>query len=274
LNNDLIICGGDSFVAGDELSGDMLMPGYTSNVYVDTNFNLNQRRAIVDEFKNHQTNARKLNTYNAYVDDCKLRAWPNKLKTHISADVINCSAGGISNEEICHRVIETFHNIDSEQYNNVTVIIMPTDTFRFGFPHYASGYGGEFKYTSYTISHGLDSEGIKPKSMQSVYDLFLTRTDWDNLWKSYCYLIGCKNYLELLGATVIFAESGLWGKSIAKFEGNSISRVEHITNLIQTEIALPSERINPTLPGHHYVESLHDDFAKRLADYLKEKLAK
>lgn len=266
MNNKLIICGGDSFVAGDELAGDLIMPGYTSNIYTTKVFDSDKRNAILTEFRDKEATARKSNLYQVYLDECKLRAWPEKLKKHTPAKIINCAKGGISNEEICHRIIETYHS--NSQYKNITVIIFPTSTFRFGFPMYDTTYGGEYQFVSYTISHGANPNGIIPKTMQPIYDFFLTRSDWDNVWKSYSYLMGCKIYLESLGVEVIFADSGMWGNSFKEFSGSNYHRLEQIKSLLPIKIKLPIAVVNPSLPGFHYIEELHDNFAKRLAEYL------
>jgi len=123
----LIICAGDSYTAGDELAGDLFVEGYTSTLYPNNQEMTDERKKIIEKLQKKtlplwQDKIKK----NFYESECKKKAWPAHLEQLLSGtDVINCSAPGISNEEIVHRAIDTFCNLKNDyKANNISICLL------------------------------------------------------------------------------------------------------------------------------------------------------
>lgn len=272
--NKLIICSGDSYTAGDELAGDLLVPGYTSYRYTNSDATKHDpvrialHKKLTDAIE--ELRATGWHNYEAYENSSKDRAWPKHLERLVNCTVINCSRGGISNEEIAHRAIETFHmQLSTWDPKNITVILMPTTKERFGYPVHNKVNGGEYEFQSImpqNVKHKLE-----PEVLQHVLTYHVTHmTDYDNLWKSVTHLIAAKEYFESFGSTVKFVDSCLWGWTVSTVDGDKQDRVPYLKRLIPISAMMNSlaEIKEEALAGYHFSEKVHVLFAEKISKLL------
>ncbi len=268
--NNLIICSGDSFTAGDELAGDLLVPGYTSNLYKNQSPSSNERTKIFqqlqDETSKFWTN---FSERIKYQDECKKRAWPAHLKNLLEdTEVINCAGPGLSNEEIVHRAIETFFELKNNYSPaNIKIIIMVTSYNRFGIPVYEKNHITEYNYVSYTTHH--TEEKIEPKYAQHEFNNFFFRIkDYDRIIRSISSLSFCKRFFESNNIKIHFIDSCLWDSQITKFNFENKEKVLYFQNIIPLLCKMTDVNIPNVLPGHHFPETAHKDFAQYISKLI------
>lgn len=269
IDKKLIICSGDSYVAGDELAADLLVPGYTSNLYPLAGVPKNAT-ALRDQIKAAEEKLSR-NEHNEYWEHSKSKAWPAYLGKISGIPVSNVGRRGISNQEIAHRAIETFHvklnkGIDS---NNIIVLMMLTSPNRFGAPQHDADYGGDFEYQSFMPGYDFMPRSVKHYCERIVKDF----DDYDLLWISYSNLIAAKHHIESLGGTVHFLDSCLWGWYIKNYKhATKKTRHHELSRSLKILHEMGTMAFNvpgsANLPGGHYNEIVHEYFAKELYDRL------
>ncbi len=268
--NNLIICSGDSFTAGDELAGDLLVPGYTSNLYKNGSEFTDERKKICDRLQEETSKFwYNLSEKAKYENECKKRAWPSYLKNSLNdTEIINCAGPGLSNEEIVHRAIETFFQYkDSYPAKNIKVIVMATTYNRFGFPIYDDLYKTEYNYQSFTIQH--HGNAIDPKYLESDFNNFFFRLkDYDRLVRSISSLAYCKSFFESNGIKIYFIDSCLWDWNLTKFESDNKEKVLYFHNIIPLLCKMSDLKINNVLPGFHFTEDTHKEFAEYISKLI------
>lgn len=268
--SNLIICSGDSFTAGDELAADLLVPGYTSQLYPNLCPESDERRVV---YKKLQTETSKLwhnsKQRSEYESECKKRAWPAYLEKRLeNTKVINCACGGISNEEIVHRAIDTFFKFkDNFEIKDISIIIMATNYNRMGYPMYNKKFSNEYDYQSYTLSHYEDK--INPTYMHSdVHNFFFNIKDYDRLVRSISALSFAKLFFESNGVKVTFIDSCLWNQGITRFNYEYKEKVLFFNKIIPIEAKMTDVQISSVLPGYHFPEDVHRDFAELISKLI------
>ena len=264
-NNKIIICSGDSYVAGDELAADLLIPGYTSHLYPLAGVP-KDAQALRDQIKEAE---KKLSTndHNEYWEKSKAKAWPTYLGKLSRLSVSNVGRRGISNQEIAHRAVESFHIKLSKGIDpsNITVLMMLTSPNRFGAPQHDVDYGGDFEYQSFMPGYDFMPRSIKHYCERIVKDF----DDYDLLWFSYSNLIAAKHHIESLGGTVHFLDSCLWGWYIKNYKhATKKTRHHELSSSLKILYEMGSMAFDvpgaANLPGGHYNEVVHEYFAKEL----------
>jgi hypothetical protein len=268
--SNLIICSGDSFTAGDELAGNLLVPGYTSFLYPNLQPATEERTAI---YKKLQTETSKFwydfVQRSAYEDECKKRSWPAYLEKRLeNTKVINCAYGGISNEEIVHRAISTFFKFkDDFETKNISVIIMATTYNRIGSPMYDKKFSNEYDYQSYTTFHY--EEKVKPSYMHNVvHNFFFDIKDYDRLVRSIAALSFAKLFFESNGIKITFVDSCLWDEGVKKFDYEYKEKVLFFNKIIPIEAKMADLKVSKILPGYHFPEDIHRDFAEHISKLI------
>jgi hypothetical protein len=269
--NKLIICSGDSFTFGDELGVEYLVPGYTANLYPALATLTPERKELQKkldaEVEKIWKNIPLL--YPKYEKECNSRAWPSHLEKITDYKIVNCSRGGISNDEIVHRSMIDFQN--QKLYfdpKNITIIMMLTNIHRVGYPVYGHKYG---KYNFQSFMSSTSISGIQPSFMRHLFDFYFTRLkDYDHFWNSARQIIAAKHYFESYGSRVIFVDSCLWQQTIEKIVSNNKEEINQISSLISIEALMSNFSFEGEciLPGYHYNETVHQKFAEYLATIL------
>lgn len=266
----LIICSGDSFTAGDELAGDLLVPGYTKNLYDNLSPPTKERTEIHNKLQketskfwfNHKEKS-------IYENECKKRAWPAYLEKILEdTDIINCSGPGLSNDEIIYRAIEQYFQMkDFYKTDDIKVIIMATTFNRFGTPVHEPTSNVEYDYRSYTIQHIKDT--ILPKYIQPEFENFFKRhNDYDRLIRSMSALSLGKNFFEINNIKVYFIDSCLWEHGITKFNSENKEKVSYFRNMIPLLCKMSDLKITKVLPGFHFPEETHKQFAEHISKLI------
>lgn len=268
MNNKLIICSGDSFTAGHELAGDMLIPGYNSQFFHNTDPITPERTALANKLKEEEKKlieSADQTGYKQYWEESKRRAWPGKLKQFVKAEIVNCAAGGISNEEICWRASETYNQyVDLYDPEDILVIIMPTNVFRFGLPRYDKKMGNEYNWKSWTGHTNLDGD---PKT-RPIAEYFVGElTEYDHLWRSAMHLAGTQRYIKSMGSNLIFVDSCLWSITFRDYIKIASTGSNNIRKMVKIHATLVNTQ-KTSHAMHHFPEQTHEDFAKHLTETL------
>jgi hypothetical protein len=273
--NKIIICSGDSYTAGDELHGDSIVPGYTSNLFPlkhDDQELRRQAQVLRDKIKKAESELEK-NDFNEYWTRSKERAWPAYLEKLTGIEVRNVSWRGISNQEIVHRAIEQVHRLKEKGISpsNMTVFMMLTSPNRFGAPQHDPKYGGEFEFQSFMPGFDFKPPKIKDFCERIVKDY----DDYDLLWFSYSNIVAAKHYLEFLGAKVYILDCCLWGWFLRQY-ANESKPIRHISLSkslkIDWEMSATAFKFEKqgaaNLPGGHYNEVVHQYLANEIYEAL------
>lgn len=266
----LIICSGDSYTAGDELAGDLFVEGYTSTLYPNNQKMTDERKKIIEKLQKKtlplwQDKIKK----NFYESECKKRAWPAHLEQLLSdTDVINCSAPGISNEEIVHRAIDNFCNLKNNyKSNNISIIIMVTSYNRMGYPMYDVNYKNEYNYASWT-SHHFENK-ISPSFMENdVFNFFSKMKDYDRLVKSISVLSLAKLFFETNGCSIHFVDSCLWKNELTKFNFEYKEKLQFYKKIIPIILEMANLSPEYVLPNYHFTEKTHKEFAEQISKLI------
>jgi hypothetical protein len=264
----LIICVGDSFTAGDELAADLLIPGYTSNLHSNVKGYPPTHAKLYTELQSLMLPMFMNGKFSAFEQACKNKAWPAHLQNLLDAEVINCARFGISNPEIVNRAINTYNSkLEKYKPKDITVLIMPTHINRLGHPVYnEANEVVNFK----SINAHWNTNEITPAYLRPVFEYQLKHyKDNDFMWASISQLKSAEEYFKLEGSNVLFLESGMWGWSFkdVAIDQAALKRYYKMIKISarMLEISEVCERI---LPGHHYNEEVHIEFATKVASIL------
>ena len=241
-----IIASGCSFTAGDELVE--LVPGYLES---DVNKKLHeQHQKQLANLWNHD----KLK-YKEVLNGQRDRAWPAKLqKLDPYFEVQNVSMGGISNEEICWRVLK---QISRNFRKPDLVIIMLTHPARFGHAMHS-------EHTEYNFRSFL------PQRPSWLTNLLAEPNDYDNLWRTYNVITGTKNLLASRNIPVLIVDSGMCHFSIDPTKNRDCE----LYNLLDVKVNFGqtlldySNKMHTRLPGSHPTEQMHEIFAKEVYECM------
>lgn len=267
----LIICTGDSYTAGTELCADELIPDYSKNL--SHRYEKEPRPQFLKDLNNKHVALREgLSSKEKanYLDRCKDKAWPKKLATLLDAQVINHSAGGRSNHHLLQNAIS---EVERQLYykffkpEEIEVFCMLTTSERFGYKDSKSKDISQ--YTTFHPSH--DTSVLEAENRNYLKYVVNNYTYWDFLWSSFSEILAAQAYLKSLGVKIRFLESALWGWSIkqAQWENRDnpmFGRQDKIKKIIEIEAHMNDAVQDDicVLPGGHYIESVHDNFANLL----------
>jgi hypothetical protein len=264
----LIICSGDSFTAGDELAGDLLIPGYTSHLHNNVKGCPPDHEKLYHQLQKQMKPMFTNGEFAKFETACKNRAWPAHLQKLLNVEVINCSRFGISNPEIVHRAMRTYNKkIKEYDPKDITVIIMPTHINRLGHPIYDDDEGNvNFK----SVSAQWNIDEVMPMYIRPVFKYQLQYyKDNDFMWASISQLKAAEEYFKLSGSKTVFVESGMWGWSFKDLdiEENQLKKYYKMISLSARMLELSSV-CEKMLPGHHFNEDVHIEFASKVASIL------
>lgn len=265
----LIICAGDSFTAGDELAGDLLIPGYTSHLHNNVKGCPPDHDALYKQLQKIMKPMFSNGKFPAFESESKARAWPAHLQKLLNVEVINCARFGISNPEIVHRAITTYNSkLNEYDPKDITVIMMPTHVNRLGHPIYDDEDNGTINFKSVNAQWNIDE--ITPVYIRPVFKYQLQHyKDNDFMWASISQLKAAEEYFKLEGSKVVFVESGMWGWSFkdVNIDEKQLNRYYKMIKLSarMLELSAVCERM---LPGHHFNEEVHIEFASKVAAVL------
>jgi hypothetical protein len=264
----LIICSGDSFTYGDELAGDLLIPGYTDNLF-EQNSNDDDRHQLSRKLVQLELEMRTSDPprFVKYQEECRSRSWTGHLGKMIDHTVINCAGPGISNEEIVFRAFQIYNkSLEKYKPENILVCLMPTEIARWGFPQHDKKYGDEFEFQSFTVHHV--HRPIEPEIVKPLFEYFLNElNDHDHIFRSIMNLKGAEAYFSNFGSEVIFFDSGIWYYSFSRVVDDR-DLVKIIKSSIDVKLVL--NRKDKVLAKQHYPESDHIVFANNVKQYLNK----
>lgn len=236
-----VIVSGCSFTAGDELVE--LIPGYLNSGPDDELSSKHTKQ--MGKFWNNDRGR-----YNEILEQQKQRAWPAKLQElDNSLEVQNVAQGGISNEEICWRVLK---QIARNFRKPDLVIIMLTHPVRFG-------HGFHSEKTPYSFRSYLPSQ---PSWLQ---DLLAEPNDYDNLWRTHNTISGTKRLLESRGIQYLILDSGMCAFSVDDTKKRDLELYKLLDVKVNFgDLIIEHKNIHNRLPGSHPTEKMHEIFAKEV----------
>lgn len=268
-----VICCGDSYTAGDELNGNVVIPGYTEYLWSPRQHGPNPYDNLKNQYHKAMKRLLKNDNWRYYYQDQLKMAWPAYLQRLIDTDVVNIALGGISNQEIAHRAMHEFHSmLEYRDPKELLVIIMVTSSNRIGFPQYnpAIKKMNKYQYQSFMSSWMVDGADGALADMAKQY--FLSHNDYDLFWESMKALFTARQYIESYGTKVVFVDSCLlrYGLNFDLEKMPQVDRLVEILNPVLSMDDITKTYPEPaSLPGGHFCEEIHKLFAEQLADYLK-----
>jgi hypothetical protein len=271
--NKIIACG-DSFTAGDELLGDELVSGYSKLAN-----NGGETKKRNKAFRNYGQEIKKMSfdKQQEFFERSKEKTWANKFAKSAGIPIFNIADRGLSNQEIAHRTLVTVKkelnkNTDTDK---LLVLLMITHPLRFGNPiSKDSKYSNEWNFE--TLHFDINSyakESYKPKREFGKY-IFINYDYYNLFWQSYCSLIGLFKYLEHKKIKYYIFDSSLWSWGINNQSTYHKDDFRYGITHDLGEIVNPLYRLsdhkvhNHSLPGHHYIEEVHDLFSKKIKTEL------
>jgi hypothetical protein len=266
MGKKLIICGGASYTSGHELAADLLVPGYSKNTYTLEWDERTTARKELSRLLINRENQLTAREQEVYTHESKRRAWPSKLGQLVNeqADVVNCARNGLSNEEVAWRVSEIYnHAIKNIPPEDITVIIMPANFFRFGIPTYENSQAG---WQSFSPHHFPAS---RSKVAPIAEYIFNHLTDYDHLWRSTIHLLGIQNYVKALGSNLIFVGDGSWDLFFQDYKKENQESVANIKTAMDVRIQM-FNRTGSYYAMMHYPEEAHQMFAEEVEKLLTE----
>lgn len=240
-----IITSGCSFTAGDELVE--LIPNYLESG-PDPKL-IAQHQKVLGNLWNKDRDR-----YREILELQKQKAWPAKLqKLNPYFEVQNIAQGGISNEEICWRVIK---QISRNFRKPNLVIIMLTAPVRFG--HAIHTEPTEYNFRSYL-----------PTSPSWLTNLIAEPDGYDNLWRTLNTISGTKKLLEARNIPYIIVDSGMAAFAVDQKK----KREKEIYSLLDVklnfgDLMIEHGNLHVRLPGSHPTEQMHEIFAKEVYECM------
>lgn len=236
-----VITSGCSFTAGDELVE--LIPNYLESG-PDPKLSARHQKILGNFWNKDRVRYREI------LELQKQKAWPAKLaELDTTLEIQNVAQGGISNEEICWRVIKqmarNFRKPD-------LVIIMLTAPVRFG--HAIHSEETQYNFRSYL-----------PTSPSWLSNLIVEPDSYDNLWRTLNTISGTKKLLEARNIPYIIVDSGMAAFAVDQNK----KREKEIYSLLDVKVnfgdlMIKHEDLHVRLPGAHPTEQMHKIFAKEL----------
>lgn len=267
-----VICCGDSYTAGDELNGNVVIPEYITHTWSPRKEGINPYDDLKNRYHKEMKRLLKNDNWRYYHQDQLEFAWPAHLKKLIDADVVNIALGGISNQEIAHRTLHEFHSmLQYRDPKEMLVIIMVTSSNRIGFPQHKTTHKthNKYKFQSFMSSWMNGDDGVLADMAKQW---FMTHNDFDLFWESMKVLFATRQYLESYGTTVLFVDSCLLKYGL-NFDLEKVPQVDKLVEILNPVLSMNDiTKTYPkpaSLPGGHFVEDIHKLFAEQLADYLK-----
>lgn len=206
-----------------------------------------------------------------YDDKCKLLSWPKKLESLSGIETINIAKGGVSNQEISHRLIVEYNNtLKSFKPQEILIICMLTNPDRIGFPQHSEYYGGKYEYQSFILTQLAN---IKPDSMKNIVSgVIQSYNDYDLLWNSFISVNSVIDYINYNQSKIILIDSCLWTNALRRITMDSTVK-DFINHQIPVSLVFADvirDMIDPyRLPNHHYSELAHTLFASTLYRTIK-----
>jgi len=271
--NKIIACG-DSFTAGDELLGDNLIPDYSK--LANSGYKTKQRDNAYHEYGQKLRNLNR-NEKIEFLEKSKQKTWANKFANSVGIPIENIADRGLCNQEIAHRTLVTVkkelnNNADTDK---LLVLLMITHPLRFGNPiSEDSKYANEWNFeTLHFDINSFKNESHKAKREFGKY-IFTNYDYYDLFWQSYCSLVGLCKYLDYKKIKYQLFDSALWKWGIDDQSSYHKDDFRYGITHDLGEILNPIYRLsdhtiyNHSLPGHHYIEEVHDIFAKKIKTEL------
>ena len=268
----LIIAGGDSFTAGDEVAADIIVPGYTSHTR-PVQFPLSNSKKMMELRKKFNNELLRLGSEvkAMYRKQCLSLAWPAYLEKLTGIPVINVADFGISNHEIVHRIITRYlEYLKQYKPEEILVLMMLSSPARIGFPK-SNIIEPDFEIARYH-SGMINHEETRPKNLINT-EWFKTHNDWDMLWSSFAQINGLITFMNKKGSNINLYTSGLW-EMFVDADREIDKPVQEVAHMLDIKLDMGKifikNNLDCVLAAHHPSKDGHELFAQNVYNCIRE----
>lgn len=255
----ILYTNGDSFTAGAELALEMILPKQAAETRYGIRVNpITARLRDAHNAEIAEIYRQDTPEIAAYDEECKRRAWPNKLGKILGYDVVNAAKSGESNGHIAHTTIKDVtellkHNAAEDLF----VVVMITGMDRILIPFYDE---------TRTVILGYDPDEPTMKQFRKMY---LEHANDEFLFlETLNYVYSIENFLYRHKIRHCFVDSVLFKTTIRAYLDTNTAMYGNLPKVSYCMWDILEE--NPTeqwiMYGGHFDERLHEIFAERIAN--------
>jgi hypothetical protein len=266
----IILCCGDSFMAGDELAMEEFYPEF---------YHLHPASTRIGELsrsKDHQRIGelffRDPDKYYQYLEKCKSYTYPTILGNELNIPVINLAAGGQSNQTSATLTFEYLQSTLLEKYKaeEILVIFHLTSFDRIKVPNVHKN-----KYNNNCVSVILT---FPIEEYADVIDFYARyASDQYLITDTAMHLFGLMQYCKTMEIDCVFTDSLLFSNSVDAMNNLSGKNYKKYTDILPKTDLIMNSQIdydtdeNVVCHFGHYSKEVHVRFGKWLAKKLKER---
>ncbi len=258
-----VIVGGCSYCAGDELAGELLVPGYTDKTWRPGL----EDRELYEVLRLQMRPTHK--KFRKYLQTCLERSWVGHLERSIKMPVKNISRGGASNQEISYRLMKDAVGRMKKQSSLRGYLYICSLTS----PARISILNSEDKHNISTINISRnvnDMSWYLPGAEKFVEKMYMAYEDDDFLWHSVAGVIALREYVTKNGGQFLIIDTGLWHRFVKDLKDPRFAKqLEFLLNANLNFFAVASEYRN--LSGGHVEEAAHYKFAQVVKQAIGKK---
>jgi hypothetical protein len=255
----VIVCNGDSFMAGDELAMAEFYPEFASFHETGT-----RGLSTPEKFlKWNRVSMADLDKWRAYVVKCKTLAYPAVVGRCLNLPVINLAKGGQSNQTAVAQIIDCIETnlVGQYSYDEMLVILHLTSFDRLKVPN--NNNLENDRYQSLMMTYPLPNyDEVRKFYLEFANDEYL-------LTDSLIDILGFIKYCEMRNISYILTECELY----SIFKNNHVGKLpSHYSNLLpevkynMSKHAHPNEQV--VCEMGHFSKVIHDRFGLNLAEII------
>lgn len=258
----ILYTNGDSFTAGAELALEMILPKKAAELRYG--LRVNPITARLRDAHNAEIAAiyrQDTPEIAAYDEECKRRAWPEKLGKLLGYQVVNSGKSGESNGRIAHTTIKDVTELlKHNKAEDLFAVIMITGMDRIFIPFYN-------ETRSVILGYNPDDP-----TMKQFRELYLEHADDEFLFiETLNYVYSIENFLYRHKIRHCFVDSVLFKTTTREYMGSNPVMYGNLPRVSYCMWDILEE--NPTeqwiMYGGHFDERVHEIFAERIANDFK-----
>lgn len=258
----ILYTNGDSFAAGAELALEMILPKKAAEIRYGVH--VNPITARLRDAHNAEIAAiyrQDTPEIKAYDEECKRRAWPDKLGKLIGYNTINAAKSGESNGHIAYTTIKDVTELLKDNPpEDLFVVIMITGMDRIFIPFYNE---------TRTVILGYNPDD---PTMKKFREMYLEHANDEFLFMSTLnYIYAIENFLYRHKIRHCFVDSILFKSTIREYLHSNESMYGNLPKVsyCMWDILNEYPKEQWILYGGHFDERVHEIFAERIANDFK-----
>ena len=258
-----VIVGGCSYCAGDELAGELLVPGYTDKKWRPGY----EDRELYEVLRLQMRPSHK--KFRKYLETCLERSWVGHLDKIVTTPVKNISRGGASNQEISYRLMKDAVGRckKSKTLRGYLYICSLSSPARLAIMN----SDDKHNISTINISRSIhDMSWYVPGAEKFVEKMYFAHDDDDFLWYAVSGVLALREYITMHGGYFMIVDTGLWHRFVNELEDKRFAKqLESLLHANLNFFAVASTFRN--LSGGHVEEAAHEKFANVVKNTIKKK---